>query len=63
MKIIKILECLCENHADHENLRIQFDNNKKVMKILEFHKRILKKMKVIEFHVRINKINKKNGIQ
>ena len=63
MKIKEILECLCENHADHENHRIQLENHKQIMKILDFHKRILKIMKVIEFNIRIEKIKKKNGIQ
>ena len=53
MKIMEILECLCENHADHENHRIQLENHKQIMKILQFHKRILKIMKVIEFNMRI----------
>ena len=44
---MKILECLCENQGDHANHRIPLESHEKNMKILEFHKRILKIMKVI----------------
>ena len=32
----------CENKENHENHRILFDNQKQIMKIMEFHTRIMK---------------------
>ena len=32
----------CENNENHENHRILFDNQKQIMKIMEFHARIIK---------------------
>ena len=34
----------CENNENHENHRILFDNQKQIMKIMEFHARIMKNM-------------------
>ena len=34
----------CENDENHENHRILCDNQKQIMKIMEFHTRIMKNM-------------------
>ena len=59
-----------ENPKKIENHRIQYNNYKimkiiefhtrimQIMKILKFHKRIIKTMRIIEFHMRIKAINK-----
>ena len=51
-----------ENHENYKNPRIPGEDNK-IMKIIEFHVRIMQIMKIIELQTRISKIMKVIPIQ
>ena len=50
------------NNENNENPKIEFENYKKVMKIIEFHTRITKIIKKIEFHATINENHENHRI-